>query len=146
MNRFESFEQFLAVLQDAQERGLKNINCFMLPQAARELIRSSRLYYMGEKDALAILEDHDRFMLASFFSRGASIPRLSVGKPVIATIPFDIKRASPFAKFEEGLRASGFELAQVAERMSLEKEVPLTALGGQAELMTQKDAAEVFDL
>lgn len=118
MKKFENYQQFLKLIKDIQKQGLKNINCYLMPNEIAYLINKNSLFYLQNENALQIIEEKDNYFKVSIFANEnfKFIP-FECQKPIITDLPYSGEKSEKFINNEKKLEKEGFVINAESSRM-----------------------------
>lgn len=119
MKNFKSLEEYIEITQQSQSKGVKNINCYLMPNEITELIDENRLFYIKNHDTLQIMVKRDRYFKVYLYGNEEfRFESFETDLPILIDIPYSIKMNSRLLEFKEKLEQQGFILNSTTTRMS----------------------------
>lgn len=89
MIRIESVSQYRQALAEARQAGFRLTNCYWLPQAPEEKIRSGKLFLEAIPNGLLILEEEGSFLRCFYYLSAQEPPQpLGLEKELVLEYPY----------------------------------------------------------
>lgn len=118
MKKIKFFQEYLDIISEAQEKRLKNLNCYLMPQDIQFLIQKERLFYLKNENIIEIIEENDNYYKVCFYSN-ENLKFLSFvsEKPILIDLPYSGEKNQRFYDLENMLLREGFVLNAESSRM-----------------------------
>ena len=118
MIKFNSYEEYIEKTRQAQERKLKNLNCFLLPEKIKQLIDEGILYYLEDKNVFEIIVENDEYYKVSFYSNdNFKFLNFDGDRPIITDLPYSNDMNEKVKKIATLFEKEGFAVNCKSSRM-----------------------------
>lgn len=149
MDKFKSFEEYVEITLSAQKRGLRNINCYLMPDEIKMLMQEDSLYYLNSDNVLQIIMKKDRYIKIYFYTNeNFNFISFSSTLPIITDLPYSNKMPERLVVFREKLETQGFVLNSTTTRMSctIFEESDIKIGDYVIEQLEEKDIDTIYDI
>ena len=117
MKQIKSIEEYNNLTKEAQLNGLKNLNCFLLPNEVECLIKDEQLFYINDENTLQFIVVKDRYNKVCFFGNDDFVFfKVSNNNPSITDMPYNRILTDKNLALKEKLENLGFQLNSISSR------------------------------
>ena len=119
MINFKSLEEYIEITKQAQTEGLRNINCYLMPNEIADLVKNNQLFYLKNDSTLQLMVKKDRYFKVYWYcNENFKFEPFETILPILADLPYSVKMNDRLLNFIEKLENQGFKLNSTTTRMS----------------------------
>ena len=118
MEIIESFDVYNNLIKEAQQKNLKNFNCYLMPNEIKDLINQNKLFYVKSDNVLQIMIKEYYFFKVSWYANESfSFIKFDSVLPIITDLPYNIKMSEKQIKIADLITKQGFVVNCESSRM-----------------------------